>query len=171
MAGTRGGRGRNGAKAANDDGFDQGGPDGPKRRAREAANDTVVLAIDDKGKGEGHNSRVYDGEALKSAIEVIRAEEAAIDAKMDAAKKACEGHRATIKATKKGLVTSGFASEVLAVVLRKDKLQRRIETIDSELDDEQKDQFASMEEALGEYLDTELGRAAARAEASAHAPH
>ncbi|MGL4442992.1 MAG: hypothetical protein ACRCU1_05165 [Alsobacter sp.] len=145
-----------------DDDFDQGGADGPRRL--QAANDPGA-------RGEGHNSRSYDGEALAQAIETIRAEEEAIKAKMDAASKACEAHRNTIKVTKKALVESGFPSEVLAVLLRKDKLQRKIERIDENLDDEQKDQFQSMEEALGDFLDSPLGQAAVNAEAGRVAAH
>lgn len=141
-SGKSGGRKPNGnGAAANDDGFDQGGPDGPGKQRGE----------------EGHNSRNYD--FLQEGIETIEGLEAKCQAIMDKAKAACEPHRTEIKGVKKQLANASFPVAETNAVLRQRKFQRKAtdEAITKNFDDEQKDTFAELKKGLGPFADTALG--------------
>jgi hypothetical protein len=140
-----------------DDDFDQGGADGPARLAREG----------ERG-GKGDNKR-FDGKALADMLETIAAAEARIRKRNEETSKKNQPDRDEIKQARADMVESGCPSIELAALIRKHKLQRKIDTIDEKLDNEQKETFAEMVEALGGLADLPLGEAAKARHPDAHA--
>lgn len=127
-----------------DDDFDQGGPAGASKQ---------------RG-GIGDNAKKFDGDELQEYLETIAAAEARIKKRADEASKKSQPDRESIAAARKDMVASGYPSTELATIERRYKLQRKLEGIDEKLDDEQKETFAQMVNALGELGDTPLGKAA-----------
>lgn len=115
---------------------------------------------DDREIGRDHNEKKFEGDVLAKYLETVAAAEQRMADRMQAASKKNQADRKLIKEATKELTESGYEAKVLATVRRKAKLELKIETIDSTLDDSQKETFASMIEALGEFADTPLGRAA-----------
>ena len=146
---ARGKRGK-GAAANDDTDFDQGGPDGPARLAREAANGADT-------PGAGHNSKTIDGEFVRGSIEQILAEEASIKAQKDALSKKLQPQRKKIAGIVKSLVQSNISTRVVQTLLKEARTQVKLENIRSELDDDAKNEFALVKEAMGDFADTELG--------------
>ena len=136
------------------------------RRGRAADDYQVGVDGDGSHKNLGHN-KVIDGKDLAQGLLKIRADEASIKKIMDDARKKCEPLRKAIKTTKKSLVESGAHSDELNVLIRKDKLQQKLANITEKLDDDQKAHFKTLEAALGDFMTTGLGAAAAAAEARA----
>lgn len=137
------------APAGVDDDFDQGGPDGPAKQ---------------RG-GIGDNIKKFDGDELIELLETIEAAEARIKKRAEEASKKSQPDRETIAAAKKDMVKSGYPSTELATIIRRHKLQRALRDVDAKLDDDQKETFAAMVEALGGadgkgLGDTPLGKAA-----------
>lgn len=123
--------------------FDQGGADGaPKQR------------------GKGDNSKRFDGALINEALLDIEALELRMAKRLEEASKKNQPDREKIKAIRKDLVESGIPSKELATLIRKAKLERRLENIDEKLDDDQKETFAGLVEALGSFADSPLGQAA-----------
>lgn len=114
----------------------------------------------DEHGGEGHNRPEFDGEVLAGYLEDVRAAEERMAKRMADASKKNQADRKMIAARTKELTESGYESKVLATVRRKAKLEHKVATIDATLDDDQKETFAQMVEALGEFGDTPLGKAA-----------
>jgi hypothetical protein len=140
--------------AANDADFDQGGPDGPSRLKREAeANGSAGEA------GMGHN-RTYDGEYIRGAIEQIMSINAEIDGEKAALAKKLQPKRKHVAKIIKGMVESGMGTREVQTLLKKAKLERRLENVTAELDDDQKAEFQRILEAMGDFGDTPLGAAA-----------
>jgi len=129
-------------KAANDD-FDQGGPDGPTKQ-----------------RGKGDNSKRFDGALIAEALEDIAALEHKMEKRREEAQKKNQPDREKIKAIRKDLVESGIPARELGVLIRKHKLEAKLQNVDGELDDEGKETFATLVEALGSFADSPLGRAA-----------
>ena len=126
-----------------DDDFDQGGPAGAAKQ-----------------RGMGDNAKKFDGDELLEYLETIAAAEARIKKRADEASKKSQPDRESISAARKDMVASGYPSTELATIERRYKLQRKLDGIDEKLDDEQKETFAQMVDALGELGDTPLGKAA-----------
>lgn len=129
--------------ASKGDDFDQGGPDGPTKQ-----------------RGKGDNSGKYDGEMIAGACEDIAELEAKMQKRLDEAKKKNQADREKIKEIKADVVESGVPAKVLNTTLRKKRLERQIETIDAALSDDEKETFAEVQAAIGDYGDTPLGKAA-----------
>lgn len=146
---------RKNGKGDKDD-FDQGGADGPARLAREGE------------RGKGDNKR-FDGKALADMLETIAAAEARIQKRNEETSKKNQPDRDEIKQARADMVESGCPSIELAALIRKHKLQRKIASIDAKLDEDQKETFAEMVEALGGLADLPLGQAAAARHPDAHA--
>lgn len=127
-----------------------------KKGRGKAANDDAPERVVEKD----HNEKTFDGAALAEMLTTIAAAEARIKKRQEDASKRSEPDRKTIKDAKKELVDSGYPSRELALVIKKHKLEHTLENIDEQLDDDGKDTFAGMVEALGSYADTPLGRAA-----------
>ncbi len=130
---------------------------------------------DGDDKPIGHNTRKFDGDELIELLETITAAEARIKKRAEEASKKSQPDRETIASAKKDMVDSGYPSTELAAIIRRHKLQQQIQNIDSKLDDDQKETFAQMVEALGGAQglgDTPLGKAAiARSGKSANDRH
>lgn len=141
-----------------------GGDKGRGKTGAEAFDMTVTSGVakvlDETMNTAGHNSRTFEGKRLADMLDTIAAAQDRIKARMDEASESCQGDRQEIKESKKELVDSGYPSTELATLIRKHKLQRQIDNIDAKLDDEQKETFAAMVEALGQLGDTALGQAA-----------
>lgn len=153
---ARGKRGK-GAAANDDTDFDQGGPDGAARQ-RKAANGADTTD-DGDSPGMGHN-RVYDGEYIRGAIEQILAEDASIKAVMDAAKLKTQPQRKKKADIIRGLQKSGVGMREVQTLLKKARLELKLETVTSELDDGQKHEFERILAAMGDFADSPLGAAA-----------
>lgn len=140
-------------KAAKPDGdgdFDQGGPDGPAKQ-----------------RGKGDNSSKIDGALLLEALQDMDAIEHRMAKRLEEAKKKNEPDRKKLREIRKDLVESGIPSAELGALVRKHKLEAKLENIDATLNDDQKETFASMVKALGKFADSPLGQAAIkRAEAN-----
>jgi formate dehydrogenase maturation protein FdhE len=139
-----------------DDDFDQGGPDGPARLEREGE------------RGKGDNKR-FDGKALADMLETIAAAEARIQKRNEETSKKNQPDRDEIKQARADMVESGCPSIELAALIRKHKLQRKLDSVDAKLDPDQKETFAEMVEALGGLADMPLGEAAKARHPDAHA--
>lgn len=142
-ASGRGAKKSNGA-AANDDNFDQDGPDGPAKQ---------------RG-GEGDNSK-RNYAFLKEGIEAIEELDRKKKAIMDEAKKRCEPLSGEQKQVKKALAEASFPVAETNAVLRQRRYQRKADDaeITKNFDDEQKDTFQELKDGLGPFADTALGEA------------
>ncbi len=129
------------AKPDTGDNFDQGGPDGASKQ-------------------RDHNTKKFSGDELIELLETITAAQDRIKKRADEASKKSQPDRETITAAKKDLVDSGYPSTELATIIRRHKLQTQLANIDSKLDDDQKETFAQMVEALGDFGELPLGKAA-----------
>lgn len=117
--------------------------------------------------GEGHNSAfVPSGKELAEFKQVVMDEELEIKAIMDAARLKCEGPRAAIARAKKMMTDSGYHAKELNTHIRKWKTEYKLDHIADNLDADQREHFDAIDKALGDYIDTPLGRAA---EAREHA--
>lgn len=131
------------AKSNGHDDFDQGGPDGPTKQ-----------------RGKGDNSKKFDGGMVQEALIDISIAEHRMTKRLEEANKKNQADREKIKAIKGDLVDSGVPAKELNTLLRKQKLEKKLETIDAALGEDQKETFAQLVEALDEYAETPLGRAA-----------
>lgn len=124
-----------------------------------AAND---YDVDVGEEGEGHNSKNFtpDGDELQSFRDLLIEEWGNIKAIMDAARLKCQGSRTAIKAAKKLLVESGYHAKELDTLMRKFRLEDKLDHVADNLDDDQKPHYDSLLKALGEFGDTPLGQAA-----------
>ncbi len=129
----------------------------PAPRKRGGADDD---AGDGRKIGNDHNVKKFDGEVLAKYLETCMASEDRQAKRLADAQKKNTADRKLIKDATKELTESGYEAKPLAALRRKAKLLYKAETIDATLDDEQKEVFQSMDEALGPFADTPLGRAA-----------
>ncbi len=143
--------------AANDDTFDNGGPDGAARQRKNGA-DTEA-----ETPGQGHNSKQIDGEYVRGAIEQILAEEAAIKAAKDALSLKLQPQRKKIAGIVKGLVQSDISTRVVQTLLKEARLKVKLENVKGELDEGQLAEFESVVEAMGDFAELPLGAAAVAA--------
>jgi hypothetical protein len=122
----------------------------------------VAVDGEDDERGEGDNSKHFDpnGPELREFLDLVADEETTIANIMDAARKKAEGPRGAIKTAKKALVESGYHAKELATLMRRERLKRKLEHTADNLDDEQILHYRSLERALGDFGDTDLGRAA-----------
>lgn len=128
-----------------------------------AADDYDVEAEGDAG--EGHNSRFEpSGEALNDYLSVIDEEDAEIAAIQQQARLKCQGPRASITKATKRMVKDGYHAKELATLVRKHRMKRKLAGIAHNLDEDQLPFFQSLEKALGDFVDTPLGAAAAQRE-------
>lgn len=102
----------------------------------------------------------YDGAKLKNYLDRVANCQAEIDKIMDDAKDACAPHRDDIAAIKKEAAEAGFSKTEFAAVLRKSRLEQRLEHVADSLDSEQKETYEQMLVSLAGLQDTPLGKAA-----------
>ena len=105
----------------------------------------------------------YNATQLQSFIDRIRSCQSEIDSIMANAQDACAPHRDDIAAIKKEAAEAGFSKTEFATVLRKLRLEDRLEVVAAKLDEDQKTNYELMIEALDGLAGTPLGDAAAAA--------
>ncbi len=108
-------------------------------------------------------SNGYNATQLQGYVDRIRSCQSEIDAIMANAQDACAPHRDDIAAIKKEAAEAGFSKTEFATVLRKLRLEDKLEAVDAKLDEEQKTNYELMIEALDGLAGTPLGDAAAAA--------
>jgi hypothetical protein len=140
-----------------DDGFDQGGPDGP-------------------AKQRGQNSREFTPEDVAEQVgeflELMDEIEAAVASNNRDASLKNQPLRKRLAKAQTVLVKDGVvSSEVLARIKQKHKLERKAESVDSTLNDEQKNEFEAVLTGLKGLVGTPLGDAAIQAAEAATRPH
>jgi hypothetical protein len=141
----------------NDDGFDQGGPDGAAAQ-------------------RGKNSKEFTAEEIADQVaeflEKMDQTEAAIAANTREAQLKNQPHRKKLNSAKTVLVKDGVvSSEVLAKIIQKHRLERKAESVDTTLNDEQKNEFAAVMNGLKGLVGTPLGDAAVAAAEAANRPN
>lgn len=118
-----------------------------------------AAAHDDDGGG-GDNEVAVTGADLSKYLETVAAAEKRMADRMSAASKKNEPDRKLIKAATKELVESGIESTVLAKIRQKVKLETKAANIASTLTEDQQETFEQFVEALDEFGETPLGKAA-----------
>jgi uncharacterized protein (UPF0335 family) len=109
---------------------------------------------------DGSNS--FDGEQLEKYLKGIdKADDRLIKLKVEHMD-ACKGPRGQIRNIMKEARESGVNMEALRTVIAKHRAERKIEQRISELEDDDAADYEAMMEALGEFGDTDLGKAALR---------
>lgn len=132
------------------------------KTTRKKPDDGLDLANDDapKTRGKGDNSKRFDAELINEALEDIEGIEARMKKRLEEAQKKNQPDREKIKQIRADIVESGVPAKELATLIRKRRLERNLDNIDASLDDEQKETFANLVQALGEFKDSPLGQAA-----------
>ena len=125
--------------AANDDTHDEGGE--------------IV-----QFKGEGRNS--LDGDALQEHVEAWEEADREEQDIMAEARKACQPFRDRKKDLVASAATLGTPKKVFSAYMRQRKLFFKSQNVPSSLDDEQRRDFSSLVDALGDFGSLPLGQAA-----------
>jgi uncharacterized protein (UPF0335 family) len=99
----------------------------------------------------------YDGAKLMGFVRRVEAVQAEIDTIMANAQDACEPHRQDIAQIRKDAAEEGFSKKEFATVLRKRRLEQKLEHVADSLDEPQRESFEMMMEALGQLVGTPLG--------------
>lgn len=110
----------------------------------------------------GHNSKNFQPErrALSDYLDTIDEQDGIITDIMQTARKKCQGPRGAIKTARKRMIEDGYHAKELDTLVRKHRLERKVEAVADSLDDEQVQFFRALEKALGPLADTPLGQAA-----------
>lgn len=109
---------------------------------------------------DGANS--FDGEQLEKYLKGIdKADDRLIKLKVEHMD-ACKGPRGHIRNIMKEARESGVNMEALRTVIAKHRAERKIEQRIAELEADDATDYEAMQEALGEFGDTDLGKAALR---------
>ena len=103
----------------------------------------------------------FDGKKLKGFLDRFRACQREIDTIMSAAQDECAPHRDDMAAIKKEAAEAGFSKTEFATVLRKMRLEDKLNAVAAKLDEDQQNTYEMMLHALGQLADTPLGAAAA----------
>lgn len=102
----------------------------------------------------------YDGPKLQSFIDRWESVQGEIDEIMDNARDAAEPHRQDQAAIVKEAAEAGFSKKEFKAILRKRRLEDKLQHVADSLDSDQKETYEAMLAALGELAETPLGRAA-----------
>ena len=109
---------------------------------------------------DGANS--FDGKQLETYLKAIdKADDRLIKLKVEHMD-ACKGTRGQIRNIMKEARESGVNMAALRTVIAKHRAERKIEQRVSELEADDAADYEAMQEALGEFGDTDLGKAALR---------
>jgi uncharacterized protein (UPF0335 family) len=104
----------------------------------------------------------FDGEQLEKYLKGIdKADDRLIKLKVEHMD-ACKGPRGQIRNIMKEARESGVNMEALRTVIAKHRAERKIEQRISELEADDAADYEAMQEALGEFGETDLGKAALR---------
>lgn len=110
---------------------------------------SAKLAKDDDGKVLADLSKPNSsGAKLRNFLDRIHEVQSNIDAVMNKAKLACEPHREDIKEICREASEAGFSAKEFKTLVRKERLDHRLENIAENLDDAQKERFEDMLAAL-----------------------
>jgi len=128
-----------------DDDFDQGGPDGPAKLARESAS-----------RGLGDNSGWEpNGETLDEFFELADRQDDEVEQiqeqlrlKAEPFKEKIKSAKAVIGEARDKLVDAGYPTKELNTLLKQHRLRRQADRATKELDDGQKERHHKMEEAF-----------------------
>lgn len=101
------------------------------------------------------------GAQLRDFLDRIMEVQGEVDTIMKNAKMACSPLREDMAQIKKEANEAGFTAKEFNTLIRKARLEHKIEHIADEMDEEQKERFEDMLHALGELKDLPLGEAAA----------
>jgi uncharacterized protein (UPF0335 family) len=102
-----------------------------------------------------------EGAKLRGYLDRIAEVQAEIDKIMENAKAACSPLREDIDEIRKEANEAGFARKELNTLIRKERLERKLERVAENLDEEQKERYEDMLHALGALADLPLGEAVA----------
>lgn len=119
---------------------------------------SAKLKDDEGGKVLTESRPNSDGRKLRDFLDRILAVQSEIDNVMAKAKLACEPHRQDIKEIKDEANEAGFSAKEFNTLIRKERLERKIENIAENLDEDQKERFEDMLAALGVLSELPLGR-------------
>lgn len=120
-------------------------------------------AVEANGKELADLSRPNsNGAKLRSYLDRLHECQSEVDKIMQAARLKCEPHREDMKEIRKESSEAGFAAKEFNTLFRKERLEKKIENIAENLDDEQKERFEDMLAALEVVAETmgPLGQAA-----------
>lgn len=132
------------------------------KRGKAADNYQVDVDGDEDEVGPGHNSKDFtpDPRAVRDYLEVIDEQDSIIVEIMAAARKKCQGPRGALKTARKRMIEDGYHAKELDTLVRKHRLERKVESVAASLDQDQREFFAALVKALGPLADTPLGQAA-----------
>lgn len=107
---------------------------------------------------EGSNG--FDGKMLEKYLrDIDKADDALIKLKVEHMT-ACKGPRGQIRNVMKEARASGVNMEALRTVVARHRADRKIDQRVSEMEADDRQDYEAMEEALGAFADTDLGKAA-----------
>lgn len=104
-----------------------------------------------------------DGKKLQKYLDRVMSVQKKIDKLMQKAKEECGPFRSDIRAIKKEANENGLQAKVFNAHLIREKALHQIVQIPDQLDLDQRAQYVSDLEALGQLADTPLGKAATKA--------
>lgn len=108
---------------------------------------------------EGSNGGLSGEQINKYLGEIDKADDKLIELKVDHMQ-ACKGPRGRIRNMMKEARESGVNMEALRLIIAAHRRDREIQRRIDELEDDDRDEFETMEQALGAFGETELGQAA-----------
>lgn len=117
-----------------------------------------AVAAGEAAARPGNNG--FDGNKLMSFVRRVESVQAEIDEIMSAAKDSCEPHRQDRAAIVKEASEAGFSKKEFLTILRKRRLEQKVEHVADSLDEDQRDAYELMMAALGQLATTPLGQAA-----------
>jgi uncharacterized protein (UPF0335 family) len=111
---------------------------------------------------EREGSNEFDGKQLDKYLrEIDKADDKLIKLKTEHMT-ACKGPRGQIRGVMKEARESGINIEALRTIVAKHRAERKIEQRIAELEADDAADYEAMQQALGEFGDTDLGKAALR---------
>jgi uncharacterized protein (UPF0335 family) len=114
--------------------------------------------------GDGQILKPTNGKQLMSFVRRHESLQSEIDALMHEAQDACQRYREDQAVLVKEAAEAGFSKKEFKTLLRKRRLEAKLEHVADSLDSDQRETYEQFISALGQLADTELGRAAAAAQ-------
>jgi uncharacterized protein (UPF0335 family) len=116
----------------------------------------------DDNMAQPNSGNGFQGEQIDKYLkEIDTADDELIELKIDHMQ-ACKGPRGQIRNIMKEARASGVNMEALRTVIAAHRADRKIEQRISEMEADDRDDYEAMQEALGAFGDTDLGKAALR---------
>jgi hypothetical protein len=114
----------------------------------------------DQGQAPAHGGNGYDGEELGRFLDAIDREHDQLDTLKSEYMTACKGPRGRIREVMKSAKESGISMVAFREVLTQHLFERKSVKRLEDLEPDDRSSFEQMMEALGEFGDTPLGKAA-----------